>query len=281
MRVPAPGRALDAQAAVERLDAVGEAAQARAARGIGAADAVVGDHDAARGARTSVHADGRALGLGVLGDVRDRLGDDVVDGRLDRLGQALLGQLGELDRQRGARETASSAGPRPRSVRIAGWMPRASSRSSSSARASSRLRLDEQSERRRRGAARARSASAAAGSASETRRCCAPSWRLRSRRRRSASPASTMRAREAASLSWASAFASACATRLGEVAEALLGAGGERASRRSTTRRARPRGRRRARPARRRSSGSRASAGCRRAGAPSSGYVTRCASPVR
>ena len=49
MRVPRPARALDAQAAVERLDAVGEAAQARAAGGIGAADAVVGDHDA-RGA---------------------------------------------------------------------------------------------------------------------------------------------------------------------------------------------------------------------------------------
>ena len=49
-------------------------------------------------------------------------------------------------------------------------------------------------------------------SATDTSRCCAPSCRLRSSRRRSASPASTMRARDAASCSWASAFASACAT---------------------------------------------------------------------
>ena len=38
-------------------------------------------------------------------------------------------------------------------------------------------------------------------SASETSRCCAPSWRLRSRRRRSTSPAVTIRARDAASSS--------------------------------------------------------------------------------
>ena len=36
-------------------------------------------------------------------------------------------------------------------------------------------------------------------SATETSRCCAPSWRLRSSRRRSASPAATMRSREARS----------------------------------------------------------------------------------
>ena len=42
---PAAGRADDAQAAVERLDAVGEAAQARALDVVGAADAVVGDLD--------------------------------------------------------------------------------------------------------------------------------------------------------------------------------------------------------------------------------------------
>ena len=40
----------------------------------------------------------------MLGDVRDRLGDDVVDGRLDLLGEPLLGQLDELDGERRARQ---------------------------------------------------------------------------------------------------------------------------------------------------------------------------------
>ena len=44
-RVPPPAGRPDAQPAAERLDAVGEAAQARAALGVGAADAVVGDLD--------------------------------------------------------------------------------------------------------------------------------------------------------------------------------------------------------------------------------------------
>ena len=44
----AAGRALDREAAAERLDAVGETAQARALGRIGAADAVVGDPDDAR-----------------------------------------------------------------------------------------------------------------------------------------------------------------------------------------------------------------------------------------
>ena len=45
MSVPSPGRALDAQAPVERLDPVGETAQAGAAGGVRAADAVVRDLD--------------------------------------------------------------------------------------------------------------------------------------------------------------------------------------------------------------------------------------------
>ena len=43
--MPLPERTLDLERAVERLDAVGEAAQPRAAGGIGAADAVVRDLD--------------------------------------------------------------------------------------------------------------------------------------------------------------------------------------------------------------------------------------------
>ena len=43
--VPRAGRAVDRQPAAERLDAVGEAAQAGAAARVGAAGAVVGDLD--------------------------------------------------------------------------------------------------------------------------------------------------------------------------------------------------------------------------------------------
>ncbi len=43
-RVPLAGRALDAQVAVERFDAVAEAAESGGV-GVGAADAVVGDLD--------------------------------------------------------------------------------------------------------------------------------------------------------------------------------------------------------------------------------------------
>ena len=54
--VPAPGGLDDAQVPVERLDAIGEAAQARAAGVVSAADAVVGDLDdgpGRRGARSA------------------------------------------------------------------------------------------------------------------------------------------------------------------------------------------------------------------------------------
>ena len=71
---------------------------------IGGADAVVGDldHDAAvDGGDADVH----RSRLRVLDDVRDRLGDDVVRGRLDRRGQPLRGQV-ELDRQRRPRGQA-------------------------------------------------------------------------------------------------------------------------------------------------------------------------------
>ena len=67
----------------------------------------------------------------VAGDVRERLRDDEVGGGLDRLGQPAVG------RRRRSRPAAGSAGrarrappPSPRSESTAGWMPRASSRSS-------------------------------------------------------------------------------------------------------------------------------------------------------
>ena len=54
-RVPPPGRAVDGQRAAERLHAVGESAQARAARRVRPAAAVVGDpHDEPRAGRVDV-----------------------------------------------------------------------------------------------------------------------------------------------------------------------------------------------------------------------------------
>ena len=70
--------------------------------GIGAAHPVVRDLDDCM----SVHggdANGDRGCLGVLGHVRERFGDDVVRGRLDRLGQALVEKL-EVDRERRPRD---------------------------------------------------------------------------------------------------------------------------------------------------------------------------------
>ena len=98
---------------------------------VGAADAVVGDaHD--HGVAVAAHArHARLRRLRVARDVGQRLGHDEVGGRLDRRGEPLVDRA----RRRGraparARPATSIAGARPRSVRIAGWMPRASSRSS-------------------------------------------------------------------------------------------------------------------------------------------------------
>ena len=59
---------------------------ARAARAVRAADAVVGDLDDRAAVRAGRPARSTAVGLRVLGDVRERLRDDVVGGRLDRSG---------------------------------------------------------------------------------------------------------------------------------------------------------------------------------------------------
>ena len=89
---------------------------------IGAPDAVVRDLDD-RAAVAAADRDGDTRRRRVLGDVGQRLGDDVVGGRLDGLGQAPVERDGDVDRHRRAVGELLSAGPRPRSVRIPGWMP--------------------------------------------------------------------------------------------------------------------------------------------------------------
>ena len=135
MRVPPPARALDPEAAAARLDAVGQAAQAGPAAGRGAADAVVARPDDHERAVCPASRDRRPrMRRAVLDDVRERLAGDEVRRRLDVGGRGAppaprrpsTGQR-RPDRERleGGREAVL--------VRIAGWTPRASSRSSSTA----------------------------------------------------------------------------------------------------------------------------------------------------
>ena len=87
-RRAAAGRALDVEAPAERLDARARGPAAGAARGAGAAGAVVGD-----GRRRSVRpcwtiATRSVVAPGVLDRVRERLGDEEPDRGLDHGGQA-------------------------------------------------------------------------------------------------------------------------------------------------------------------------------------------------
>ena len=194
--VPAPGGTDDAQPPVQRRDAIGQPAQARAAGLVGAADAVVGDLDhRAAGRVPDAHGDrGR---LRVLGDVGQRLGGDEVGGELDRLGQATRQPRTETVVGTGER-AASDRAPR----RGRGRAPRGGSRAPARAApasdwASWSLAVDASCSAADGSSRGCGPAAGAAAATSATRRCCAPSCRLRSRRRRSASPAATMRSREA------------------------------------------------------------------------------------
>jgi len=93
----AAGRALDEEAAVERLDAVAEPAQAGALRVVGAAHPVIRhlDDDSVAG-----NADpyGDRPRFRVLRDVRERFRDDVEDRHLDRARQRPVEVDLELDR---------------------------------------------------------------------------------------------------------------------------------------------------------------------------------------
>ena len=74
----------------------------------------------------------------MLGDVRERLRDEEVGGGLGRRREPLVRDRVERHRDRRAvGERLAAPAPRPCSVSTAGWMPRASSRSSSSAARSS------------------------------------------------------------------------------------------------------------------------------------------------
>ena len=181
--VPAPGGTVEHEPPAERLDAVGEPAQAGAALRRRAADAVVAHLDQRVPVR-ALDADGHHGRARVLGDVGQRLGDHVVGGGLDRAGQPVV-ELDESSTGSGARVGERlDGGLEPalgqhRGVDAARELAQLLQRVASAPRPRARGR-------RRPGCRRAASRSI---SASETSRCCAPSCRLRSSRRRSASPA--------------------------------------------------------------------------------------------
>ena len=216
-----------------------------AARLVGAADAVVGDLDAQRRRprRTRIAA---VVAPGVLGDVGQRLAGDEVGGELDRLAAAAR-RSSQTTSSGPARAWRASRAPAARPCSsTAGWMPRASSRSSASELGQLVARGGDELLGRG-GSSRTRFWSSRSCSAIPTRRCCAPSCRLRSSRRRSASPAATIRSRDALS-SASRASDSACSRVVldrdrGRRADRLdqLGVVVERARRRRARR---PRGRR-------------------------------------
>src|SRR5437763_178972 len=85
----AAGRALDLELPSEGVDAVDEAPQAGAPLRVGAADPVVRDLERETVGRPR-HAHAHRARVGVLGDVRERLGRDVERRHLHRLGEAPL-----------------------------------------------------------------------------------------------------------------------------------------------------------------------------------------------
>ena len=109
---PRAGPAGDAEGAPERLDAIGEAAKPRAAVHARAADAVVRDHhDQPAAGDERVHGGpGRAR---VLGDVGERLGDQVVGGDLDGGGRTALQRDGDVHGQRRAGRDRAQRGAEP------------------------------------------------------------------------------------------------------------------------------------------------------------------------
>ena len=190
---PGAGRADHEQAPVERLDAVGEPAQAAAARLVGAADAVVGDLDAqdAGPQRTRIVACARGRTWRRWPAPRRRRSR-----RRARPAPAAAAAAARSRRGSGrARAWRASPGRRQavlehRGVDAAGELAQLRERVGE-------LVAGAGDELGRGGVVCKRFWSRRSCSAMPTRRCCAPSCRLRSSRRRSASPAATIRSRDA------------------------------------------------------------------------------------
>ena len=127
--------------------------------------------------------------VGVLGDVGQRLGDDVVDGRLEVEREPLRRDVERRPAAAGARRRGQRAlRGRARSARPGAGRGRA--RAARRARGRARARPPPAGPGRPRGGRSATTRATRSVSATETSRDCAPSCRLRSSRRRCSSPAS-------------------------------------------------------------------------------------------
>ena len=108
--VPSPAGLSTSSSPVERRDPVGEPAQAGAGVGVGAADAVVADLDLDHAVRRAPTRTRRAVGLGVAGDVGQRLGDDEV-GRPTRPAPAAARSGSRRSRPAPASDRRAAAAP--------------------------------------------------------------------------------------------------------------------------------------------------------------------------
>ena len=99
----------DREPSLQRRDPVRETPQASARLRVGASTAVVLDLDP-HGAREPPDADVDAGRLRVPDGVRDALGGDEVETRLDRLVEALVGRAVDADLQRGALDEGLQSG---------------------------------------------------------------------------------------------------------------------------------------------------------------------------
>ena len=198
------------EVAAERFGPVLEPDQAGAVAEVRAAAAVVADAHV-QDAVAFGHLDVGGGGAGVLGGVGQCFGDGVVGGGLDRLGQPPVDldvEVGPGRRSGGPASSGPGAGRRR-----PGWpgAGRGRSRAVPPVRRPARRPLRSSCCASSPAPGGAVAWAARRSRARETRRCWAPSCRLRSMRRRVASAVATIRAREAVRAAWASALAIAVA----------------------------------------------------------------------
>ena len=179
MRVPPPGGLSTTRVPSSAARRSARPLRPVPAAGVGAADAVVADLDQRVRRPPARHGRSRSRRSAYLATFVERLGDDVVGGRLDRAREP-LGRHGDVDRHR-RRATRARRAQRQPAVGEHGRMDSARELAQvlDRARRAPRGRRP-RSSRASSGRSSSRFSASRSVSESETSRCCAPSWRLRS-----------------------------------------------------------------------------------------------------